>query len=170
MPHAYRTNVAAVGAAIVASIETFGFTTTSEGKALGMLLAEGTAEGIRERSIERQCDGEGVAWPLNSEPRRRAKYRRMGGALTNVDTGQMLSIASLMGRVIVSQYLVTITYGTGEIGGDGIDGGPAISDDDKSFYAHSQHRGFFQLDTTIKASNFTMFSTALGDHIRNPGR
>jgi hypothetical protein len=76
----------------------------------------------------------------------------------------MLSIASLMGQVIISQYLVTIRYGTGEEDEHG------MTDQDKAFYAHSQFRSFYQLDQIIKEANFVMFSTALGVHLQNPGR
>lgn len=188
MPHEYRTNVDAVGAKIVAQIATFGFTSTHEGRALGELLVDETVEGIVKRSRERQCDGEGNYWPPNTRKRIRAKARRNGECLTNFDTGQMLSVESLKGTVTITQYLVTIAYGTGEVGKQptreaaryayarNVDtvaayvAAEAVTDDDKAFYAAQQHRAFYQLDETIKATNFAVFTDALGAHMKNTGR
>jgi hypothetical protein len=184
MSHTYETNAAEIGQRFVDAIRSFGFTTTHEGKALGMVLAEGTAEGIRARTVDEQLTGDGSPLPLNSDRRRREKYKRNGECLTNVDTGQMLSIKSLMGKVIVEQYLVTIEYGTGEAAEATPDrmsprqriritGGTAtehVTDVDKATFAAEQGRGFFQLDQTICDSNFKDFSAAFGAHLANPGR
>jgi hypothetical protein len=191
MPHSYTTNVDEVNAWTVGLFDTFGFTSTYEGKALGNVLAETTAEGIRERSIERQCDGSGTPWPVNSDGDgslssrnatsvhgqgyRSRKRRLYGTDLTNVRTGQMLSIQSLMAKVVVTQYLVEIHYGTGEpptssSTGYIEDADKRISDDDKAFYAHEQGRKFFELDADICDANFAAFSKALGAHMANPGR
>jgi hypothetical protein len=188
--HSYATNAAEIGELFVQTIRSFSFTTTHEGKALGHLLADRTAEGIAERSAARQCDGDGNPWPLNSDKRRRMKYKRDGYCLTNYDTGQMLSVPSLKGKVIVEPHLVTIEYGTGEPSpapthqSGGLGGSPArqrikitgghateaITDIDKATFAAEQGRGFFELDQDICDTNFKHFQEALGAHIANPGR
>jgi hypothetical protein len=183
MPHEYKFNQAAFTDGVTRAINTFGFTSTYEGRALGMLLVGQTVEGIQHRSIEKQCDGSGNKWPLNSERTRRRKYRQWGEALVNKDTGQMLSVESLRGKVTVTQYLIRIEYGTGKVFEEAdrlpkmdrirIDGGYAkepVTDEDKAFYAHQQGRDFYELDQEICDDNFAMFRGALAAHLANPGR
>jgi len=179
--HTYSSNAAEVGDRFVESIRSFGLKTDYAGKALGQLLADDTATGSQERSIEQQCDGSGSPWAQNSDnPEGRGyrskKAKRCGTALTNGRTGQMLSKESLAGKVIITQYLVEMTYGTGQPpdrcanGAEPTEADKAITDDDKAFYAHEQGRRFFELDQDICNHNFGRFSAALGEHLRNPGR
>jgi hypothetical protein len=190
MAHTYATNAAEVGERLVETIRSFGFTITHEGKAPGQLLADNTAAGIHERSVVRQCDGDGKPWPLNSDKRRRMKYRRDGFCLTKVDTGQMLSLATLKAKVTVEQHLVTNTYGTGEpspppthqsggLGGSaarsrisfgGQTSYEAITDVDKATFAAEQGRGFYELDQDITDGNFKRWQETLDAHLANPGR
>ena len=178
MPHAYHVDMNAFAEALTGTIATFGFTATHEGRALGELIVDNVVEGIALRSIERQCGGDGVRWPLNSDARRREKFRRMGQALTNVDTGQMLSAKSLRGTTKITQHMVTMDYGTNTpmnvpdrlpatqrivvLGGIAKE---RVTDVDKAYYALIQGRSFFELD-----DNFKSFSTTLAAHLANPGR
>ena len=183
MPHHYQTNVDQVAADMRHTIDSFGFTSTHEGRALGELLVDEIVEGIHLRSVEKQCDGDGTPWPENKWRTRQRKIKLHGEALVNVDTGQMLSVRSLRGKVTITQYLVTIEYGTGTAAQSPdrlpatqrihVAGGTAkelITDVDKATFAAEQNRRFFELDDEICAKTFTVFTTALGAFLANPGR
>ena len=183
MAHHYETNVDEIGRSLIGVIESFGFTSTHEGKALGELIVDEVVGGIQARSAERQCGGVGPRWPINEKTRYEEKQKRLGVCLTNFDTGQMLSAESLKGKVRISQNLVEIEYGTGEAADvpdrlpatHRIDvlGGTAkepVTDIDKATYAAEQGRGFFELDDEICDETFKAFSETLSEHIRNQGR
>jgi hypothetical protein len=190
MAHSYSSNAAEIGQHLVDDIRTFGFTSTHEGKALGWVIIDNITEGIALRSADRQCDGQGTPWPMNSEKRMRMKIARYGYCMTNKDTGQMLSATSLKGKVAFEQHLVTIEYGTrepssqpkhGRLAGavgrpvaqrvniDGDIAAEPITDIDKATSATEQGRGYFELDQAICDENFADFSAALGAHIANRG-
>ena len=89
----------------------------------------------------------------------------------------MLSFDSLLGQVIVTPTLVTIRYGTGLLLKESKSptgyiepADEKITDDEKSFYAHTQGRGFCELDDEICTETFQIISTALGNHIRTQPR
>jgi hypothetical protein len=181
--HTYTTNVDQVAANMRATMDTFGFTDRREGRALGELIVDEIIDGIVVRSIDRQCDGDGVPWPKNAPATRDRKYKQYGEALVNKDTGQMLSVKSLRGTTTITQYLITMTYGTGEagevpdrlpavhrinVGGETVK--ELITDVDKAIYAVEQGRSFYELDDTICGATFAVFTSALGAHLANPGR
>jgi hypothetical protein len=187
MPHAYHFDANAMAEALTATINTFGFKSTNEGRALGELIVDEIIDGIQTRSIERQCDGNGVPWPKNAPSTAARKYAQYGEAIVNKDTGQMLSAKSLRGTTVISQYLITMDYGTntGMAGPDrlpavqrighrvDITGGQAkevVTDVDKAMYAAEQGRGFYELDDQICDATFARFSETLGAHLANPGR
>jgi hypothetical protein len=187
MPHAYHVDAAAFSEALTATINTFGFTSTHEGRALGELIVDNVIDGIKTRSIERQCSGDGTPFRANSDATRRRKYRQFGEVIVNKDTGQMLSGKSLRGTTTITQYLITMDYGT-NTGMDvpdrlpavarighrmDITGGQAkevVTDVDKAYYASIQGRSFYELDDAICDKNFASFSITLGAHLANPGR
>ena len=151
-------------------IDSFGFDVTEEGKALGRVLAEEVAEGIQLRSFTTQSSPSTGTWPKNSEPYGEQKHRHYGWEETNYRTGQMLSFTSLLGKVEITKNEVIITYGTGEPPDKGFSPteyfdrlADNISDDDKSFYAHTQGRGFFELDEEIcEATNRSIGEASRG--------
>lgn len=182
--HTYKTNVDQVTADMQATLATFGFTDKREGRALGELIVDEIIDGIIVRSIDRQCDGNGKPWPKNAKATRDRKIKLRGEALTNVDTGGMLSKKSLRGTTTITQYLITMNYGTGEAAEvpdrlpavhrvqadeEGIAKEP-VTDVDKAIYAVEQGRSFYELDDEICGKTFTVFTTALGAHLANPGR
>lgn len=114
MPHEYHTNAEQVWADMQATIATFGFTSTWEGRNLGEGIVDEIISGIADRSIEKQCDGSGMPWPPNKPPTWRRKYRQWGEVIINKDTGQMLSAQSLRGTTKISQFQIVMDYGTNE--------------------------------------------------------
>jgi hypothetical protein len=112
--HTYKTNVDQVTRDMQATLATFGFTDRREGRALGELIVDEIIDGIVVRSIDQQCDGNGTKWPVNKPPTWRRKYAQWGEVIINKDTGQMLSVKSLRGTTTITQYLITMNYGTNE--------------------------------------------------------
>jgi hypothetical protein len=176
MSHTYRSNAAEVGQDFVDSIRSFGFRSTHEGKALGEVIVENIVGGIRERTIDRQQRVDGSPLPPNSPATRRRKELRGQEPLTNVDTGDMLSIRALRGTTTITDDLVRMEYGTGEAPEPVPDRLPArhridvlggtarepVTDVEKALWAYEQGRDFYGLDQKIADDNFADFSEALG--------
>lgn len=179
--HTYTTNVEHVNAHMLAAMNSFGFDSRFEGRALGELIIDNIIGGIVDRSIEKQCTGDGTPWPKNSDTTERRKKKQFGEAIINKDTGQMLSAKSLRGTTTITQFAIQMEYGTGEASPDGatvkVAAGPGdehayepVTDVDKAVYAVQQGRSFYELDQEICDKNFASFSKTLGDHLANPGR
>ncbi len=144
-----------------ASLASFDFAVSLESKSLGLMIAEEIAAGIAPLCGATTVPSTGP-WPENSDTDReinsgssfrvRTQVRaiaKYGWDDTNYRTGQMLSFDSLLGQVIVTPTLVTIRYGTGLLLKESKSptgyiepADEKITDDEKSFYAHTQGRGF----------------------------
>jgi hypothetical protein len=175
LSHSYRTNAHIIGPQVAAQIRSFDFTTTREGKTLGLLIAENMTQGIVDRLAETGGAPSTGEWPRNSIERRDRKRKAYGWDDTNYATGQMLSFVSVLGVVTVEPTLVTMAYRTGQPPQEPKNPNRYMSyadahttDEDKSFWAHTQGRGFYELDDQICAENYQIFATALGNYIREP--
>jgi len=181
MSHTYVTNAADVGEALVKEIQSFGFRSTHEGRALGEIIVEEIAEGIAIRSTEQQMSPSAGTWPENSDNPagkgyRSRKKKKYGTDLVNERTGQMLSIQALKGEVKISDRLIEMRYGSATCPQSAKNGATLTNQDAttmdivKAFYAERQGRGFYELDQDITDKTFNSTSEALGQHLANPGR
>lgn len=93
---------------------TFGFTARASG---GLSLGDECAGIVVESIAADAADGvgaEGQTFPENSAKYRERKQKRYGWTDPGRRTGQMLSIQSLKGSIVVDDHSVEMTYGTGE--------------------------------------------------------
>jgi hypothetical protein len=171
----YNTNAEAVGRRMVEAIRTFDFEVAHEGRVLGKIIADEIADGIMQRSSETQSSPSEGHWPPNEARYARAKMKYYGTDKTNYRTGQMVSKESLLGEVDVVARLVRIMYGADRppVKTSINDWVPLIdqhaTDTDKSFYAHEQGRGFFELDDEICNTVYTAVNAALAEHLHTHG-
>jgi hypothetical protein len=169
--YTYNDNGAEIAQQFADTIASVEFQTTLESRPLGVVIANGIADGIIVRSFTRQCDGQGNAWPRNSEPCGEDKHNAYGWEQTDSRTCGMLARESLLGHVEITDDFVRITYGTGQPTTraanplDHIeDSDKRISDDDKAFYAEQQGRGFYELDADINQQIDEDIEGALAEH------
>lgn len=113
------------------------------------------AEGIQERSKERQCGAKDV-WPENEYSYRKDKAEKYGTELTNYRTSQMLSTESLLANVGTTDNgrTAVMQYGTGtapktSMTGYIEDADKLVTDTEKAAFAHELGRPFFQVDQEI---------------------
>lgn len=139
---------------------------------LGQNLCNVIVEGIRERSIEEQCDGDGNPWPENSRDYAEWKFHHYGSDKINVRTSQMLSPRSLAGQQDIQDDVVTMQYGTGEYPDSSMTGyldadDEAATDIEKATEAHAAGRRFYELDEHI-IDHYCMpiVKESLGQHFR----
>jgi hypothetical protein len=92
----------------------FGFRLQVEGKSLGQDCARIAADSIIARSIDEQR-GADASWDALEDKYRKWKVKKYGVALIGVRTGQMLSLKSMLGGLKISDELVEILYGTGQV-------------------------------------------------------
>lgn len=167
MTTTYESNVDDVHRSVMEAITGFNFHKGGS----GWHMVEAVADGIQERSADRQMAAVQV-WYANEPIYRAWKQRKYGTDKTNYRTGQMLSRESLLGVVVIDTNTIEIRYGTGRPpayseNGYMEDSDRQTTDIEKAYWASQDDRQFFELDDRIKDHTFQIFTDAFGDHIRN---
>lgn len=129
------------------------------------------AEGILDRSAADQAGPDGI-FPANDPKYTARKVAKYGVDLIGFRTGQMISLPSLLGHVVVTPDTVLIQYGTGlapteSMSSDYISmSDQSVTDKEKADYFTALKGRFFALDDNIAESVRTYFSDQLGQFIR----
>jgi hypothetical protein len=121
--------------------------------------AVAVAEGIRDRSYEKQM-GASEVWPENSREYAKEKEKNYGSRWINVRTSQMLSMTSLTANITTTDNGKTtvMNYGTGEPPNSSMTGyleesDKEVTDKEKAAIAHANGRPFFEIDEDIDTQN-----------------
>jgi hypothetical protein len=141
-------------------IDSFGFTTTVEGKTMGLDCAGIIADGIIARSIDEQRGADGP-WDKLTAKYIAWKARKGLAQMISVRTGGMMRLEALLGSTVVTNETVQMLYGTGEP--DKLD--PDITDIEKAFF-FSKRRPFYELDDTISDLVFARIEHLVEEYIR----
>jgi hypothetical protein len=91
---------------------TFNFTRQGHEESIGKDAAGIVAQGIIDRSVSDQ-GGPNAAWPQNDPDYTADKVLLYNVSLIGFRTGQMISLPSLLGNVIIEPDTVTMNYGAG---------------------------------------------------------
>jgi hypothetical protein len=173
---------------IEAALDTFDFTLPGRDKSLGRDLAVRVASGIAQRSLDGK-DPDGNDWPPNSDNPKGKGYATYKLKRYDVDRpgelgGQMLSLLSLMGNVVVTPNRIEMTYGidtppqrpTARNGVPLKDHELIPTDREKGDWFTNGNsrtgqppRRFFEFDEEIAASLVTLVSEFLQEYLRAAG-
>lgn len=93
-------------------LKTFNFTRRGKEHALGVEAAHKVGQGIIDRTIHNQTDANGNAFPVNSPKYDAMKIAKYSTDRIGVRTGQMLTLISVLGKIELEPFLVTMRYGT----------------------------------------------------------
>jgi hypothetical protein len=170
-----KSNADQVAAWIDRTIDGFSFELPGTDQSLGRDIAGIVAEGMIERAVPGTKAPDGGTWPRN-EPKYAAwKRKKFGADQVGILTGQMLSLASMMGQVNVTADRVEMTYGTGETptrsqsGAALTPGEKAATDRQKAEWFTAGGRAFYGLDANIAAQVITHAGERFDEYIAKKG-
>lgn len=159
-----------VAAWVAAMVAGFNFEADIGDRSLGRDLAGTAAQAMIDRAAADGKDPDGVDYEPN-EPKYRARKRKDYQVdQPNVRTGQMLSLASMMGDTRVTSDRVEMTYGidappTSSLSGHITDQDKKVTDRAKGGWATDAGRRFYELGAEGEAAVTARADEALGDYL-----
>lgn len=168
-------NIDEVGRWLDETIAEFGFETETGSGPLGLVAARLIAEDIASSAVDVQAEADGTEFPDNEDRYARFKAEKYGrtGKSYGLRTGQMLSVESLMGEVVVSTETVVMNYGTGKPPTTSKTGyltaaDTSITDVEKAFYIRRSGKpiDFYQVGPFADEAVKEATADALERHLR----
>ena len=149
----------------------FNLTLPGRDQSIGRDMAVAAAGGIVVRTVIDQEDSSGNPLKPNNPKYAARKLKEHDVSKVGILTGQMLSMASVMGKVAVGPESVEVSYGTGEkpsaYATRGTITGKEPTDVQKAGYFADRGNEFFDLDATIEDEIFVVARDGLAAYLED---
>jgi hypothetical protein len=172
---AVKSNADQVAGWIDRTIDGFSFELPGTDQSLGRDIAGIVAEGMIERAVPGARAPDGGTWAANEARYAAMKRKRFGADQPGILSGQMLSLASMMGRVSVTADRVEMTYGTGETPTRSTSGAAltasekSATDRQKAEWFTAGGRAFYGLDGKIAAKVIAHAGERFAEYLTKKG-
>lgn len=171
-----QSNAEQVGAWIEDLVRGFVFTRPGVDRSLGEDLAAEAARAMIDRAVPDAKGPDGSGWQANESRYAQWKRRKFDADQPGILTGQMLSLASMLGSPTIGDDRIAMTYGTGERPGTTARSGAAVpdymrqlTDREKAEHFTSGGRAFYGLDDTVAARVIAVAERAWEQYLTRAG-